>query len=87
MCDSDAIEASGPDAPRTHDDVLVQLSRSDLVDLAGWYRARGDLTSMFGCLYLYTALRHPPPSDCPRTVELGRNVLDAWLAARTPAYR
>jgi hypothetical protein len=57
--------------------------REDLLNLADWYRASGDTRSMLGCVYLYTAIKHPPPSDCPSTVELGREVLDAWLDARS----
>lgn len=73
---------------RPGDQTWDMIVPEELLDLAGWYRVCGDLPSMFGCVYLYTALRHPPPSDCPRTVELGREVLDAWLVARAnPAPR
>lgn len=54
----------------------------ELIELAGWYRMCGDMRSALGCVYLYTALRHPPPTDCPSTVELGQEVLDAWLKNR-----
>ncbi len=67
---------------RPDDATWDMVAPEELLSLAGWYRACGDLPSMLGCVYLYTALRHPPPSDCPRTVELGRDVLDAWLASR-----
>lgn len=55
----------------------------ELLTLADLYRACGDPRSMLGCIYLYTALKHPPPTDCPAEVELGQEVLDAWLATRS----
>jgi hypothetical protein len=54
----------------------------DLLDLASWYSACGDARSALGCVCLFTAIKHPPPEGCPTTVELGREVLDAWLEAR-----
>jgi hypothetical protein len=67
---------------RRDDAAWDMLAPEELLDLANWYRACGDYRSMFGCVYLYTALKHPPPSDCPTTVELGQEVLDAWLRSR-----
>jgi hypothetical protein len=43
---------------------------SDLVALAQAYKGRGDMVSCFGCLYLLTALRHPPDDDMPAAVQL-----------------
>jgi hypothetical protein len=55
----------------------------DLLSLAQWYSTCGDARSALGCIYLFTAIKHPPPSDCPATVELGQDVLNAWLEARS----
>lgn len=67
---------------RPDDATWDMLAPEELIELADWYRACGDPRSMLACVYLYTALKHPPPSDCPATVELGQEVLDAWIADR-----
>lgn len=54
----------------------------DLIDLGQHYEAAGDFESALNCVYLYTALRHPPPEWCPQTVELGREILETWLESR-----
>ena len=55
----------------------------ELIDLAQCYASCGDCRSVLGCIYLYTSLKHPSlPEGCPTTVELGREVLEAWLDAR-----
>lgn len=67
---------------RLRDATWDMAAPEELLDLASWYRACGDPRSMLSCIYLYTALKHPPPTDCPSTVELGQEVLDAWMATR-----
>ena len=55
----------------------------EVIDLAHWYSSAGDIPSVLGCIYLYVSLKHPPiPEGCPTTVELGRDVLEEWLASR-----
>jgi hypothetical protein len=67
---------------RLRDGSWDMAAPEELLTLADLYRACGDPRSMLGCIYLYTALKHPPPTDCPAEVELGQEVLDAWLRAR-----
>ena len=55
----------------------------ELIGLAQWYHVCGDDRSAYYCIYLFTALKHPPPQGYPTTVELGRAILEAWLKALT----
>jgi hypothetical protein len=76
------LHPSEQPAPPPVEGEMALLVPEDLLELAMWYRHVRDRASMLGCVYLYIALRHPPPTDAPDMVVLGREVLEAWRANR-----
>ena len=76
----------GPPAPTVLDRDWVLPDPLDLLALADLYGKR-DVVSMLGCIYLYTALNHPPDTDAPQSVVLGYEVLKAWLETRHPEVK